>query len=311
MTKDAYGSVSKQQGMALDPIRNQWYLTQLQRLITPNSVVLDLGAGLGTLGLFAAKLGAKKVYMVEPQNIIKLIPKLADDNAVADKVVCLQGTIETVHIPEKVDIIISVFTGNFLLEENLLPSLFYARDKYLKKNGKLLPDSAQMWAVPVTIPKYHEQHIKKFDQPHNDLNVSALKKYLSNEIVIAHFIKPHHYISEPQLVKTVDFIESHSARCHQTNTFEALRTTTCQGFVGWFKIFSSENALSLSPSDAKTHWTPLLFLSEKTIKVKFKDNISININKTENTIWSWRFDCQETTESMSEMHTWLSRPPLL
>ena len=51
--------------MALDEVRNRAYAQALRRVITPESVVLDLGAGLGTLGLLAAKLGARRVYLVE------------------------------------------------------------------------------------------------------------------------------------------------------------------------------------------------------------------------------------------------------
>lgn len=41
----------------------------------------------------------------------------------------IQGTIETIELPEKVDVIISEWMGYFLLRESMLDSVVLARDK--------------------------------------------------------------------------------------------------------------------------------------------------------------------------------------
>lgn len=61
----------------------------------------------------------------------------------------IQGTIETVDIPEKVDIIISEWMGYFLLRESMLDSILVARDKFLKPDGALYPSHAHMYLGPV------------------------------------------------------------------------------------------------------------------------------------------------------------------
>ena len=61
----------------------------------------------------------------------------------------IQGTIETVDIPEKVDIIISEWMGYFLLRESMLDSVIVARDKYLKPGGALYPSHARLYLGPV------------------------------------------------------------------------------------------------------------------------------------------------------------------
>ena len=147
----AYNSIRSHQKMHFYQTRNDAYFKALQAVITPASVVLDLGAGLGIHGLLAANLGAKKVYLVEPQDVIGVAKQFAKANGFADRVECIQGRIEEVSLPEEVDLIVSVFTGNFLLEEDLLPSLFYARDTYLKPGGLMIPNAAVMEAVPVSL----------------------------------------------------------------------------------------------------------------------------------------------------------------
>jgi predicted RNA methylase len=115
-------------------------------------VVLDLGAGLGVHGLLAAAAGAKRVYLVEPEPVVQLAKEIARANGLADRIVILEGRIEEVELPEQVDLIISVFTGNLLYSEDLLPSLFHARDRYLKPGGHLVPDFAELLLAPCRRP---------------------------------------------------------------------------------------------------------------------------------------------------------------
>ena len=57
----------------------------------------------------------------------------------------IQGTIESIELPEKVDIIISEWMGYFLLRESMLDSVLVARDKFLKPGGALYPSHANMY----------------------------------------------------------------------------------------------------------------------------------------------------------------------
>lgn len=61
----------------------------------------------------------------------------------------IQGVIETVNIPEKVDIIISEWMGYFLLRESMLDSVLIARDKFLKPGGALYPSHARLYFAPI------------------------------------------------------------------------------------------------------------------------------------------------------------------
>ena len=57
------------------------------------------------------------------------------------------------------DIIISVFTGNLLFGEDLLPSLFYARDRFLAPGGTLLPDAARILVCPASAPQAYVDNV--------------------------------------------------------------------------------------------------------------------------------------------------------
>lgn len=52
------------------------------------------------------------------------------------------------QIPEKVDIIVSEWMGFYLLHEGMLDSVIVARDRFLKPNGLMFPESAAIYATP-------------------------------------------------------------------------------------------------------------------------------------------------------------------
>src|SRR4051812_36752137 len=97
-----YRSVASHRAMALDGTRNAAYGAALRQAIGPESVVLDLGAGTGLHGVMAAKLGAKRVYLVEPEDVIAVAEEIVRANGLQHTVRCLRGRIEDVQLPESV-----------------------------------------------------------------------------------------------------------------------------------------------------------------------------------------------------------------
>jgi len=301
----SYSSVENQLPMALDDTRNQAYLNALKKVITPESVVLDLGAGLGTLGLLAAKLGAKHVYFVEPEAVIKLIPKIAKDNNLDKKITCYRGKIEDVTLPEKVDVIISVFTGNFLLEEGLLPSLYFARDKYLKTDGVLLPSAGEMWLAPVNHEKFFQRHINRTSRPHHGLNISALNHYPRNTVTRSHGLNENHYLSSPVCLKRIDFMSSSITHANDSVDILITKDAPCHGFVGWLEIDLNSQTLSTAPHAPKTHWSSLFFPCETAIDMHKADSLTISVKKNPGVSWAWSFKLGEITQRLSELRNWL------
>jgi protein arginine N-methyltransferase 1 len=111
-------------------------------------VVLDVGAGSGILALFAARAGARKVYAVEATPMARHARALVEANGFGDVVEVIQGTVESVTLPEKVDVIVSEWMGYLLVRESMLDSVLAARDAWLKPGGSLWPSHARLWLAP-------------------------------------------------------------------------------------------------------------------------------------------------------------------
>ncbi len=301
-----YSSIHNHRSMFFDDIRNQYYFNAIKNVVNKDSVVLDLGAGLGLFGYMALMAGAKKVYLVEPAEIINTTRIIIKENNLSDKIECIEGKIEEIELPEKVDLIISVFTGNFLLSEDLLPSLFYARDKFLRPGGKLIPDRAKMIAVPVSAPEYYAKHIDCWLHPLQNIDLSLVHKFAANAL---YSDKPKKrevkFLSESIEILELDFMTATKAACKSSTETIVSEDGKLHGWLGWFDARVGDEWISTSPKHEQMHWKQVFLPLENPIDVNKGDKISFELNRPEFGEWSWIVEAGGKRQKHS---TFLSEP---
>jgi len=107
-----------------DLVRGETYRRAIESVITPDSVVLDMGAGSGILSFFAAAAGAKKVYAIERTDIVNLTRELAHLNGLSNRVEIIQADVLDIKLTEKVDVLVSEWLGLFAAVMGLVYLLF-------------------------------------------------------------------------------------------------------------------------------------------------------------------------------------------
>lgn len=293
--------------MALDRVRNEAYAAALRAAVRADSVVLDLGAGIGVHGLMAARLGAKRVYLVEPEDIIVVAEETVRANGLQDRVVCLQGRIEDVKLPEPVDIIVSVLTGNFLLTEDLLGSLFHARDTVLAPGGVLIPDAAVMEVVPVEAPELHTLEIGGWSEPQAGIDTGVVRAYAANSVFFrSDGVKAARWLAEPQDCHAVDFSTDAYAAVDVHTHHEIATAGLCHGWVGWFRMKLGEQWLSTSPQAAPVHWSSAFFPLDPPLMFKSGERVSFALTRAPRGDWTWRIQ----SDAGSQQHSTVLSLPL-
>ena len=132
-----YAQLLHQGNMLQDYVRTGTYRHAFMSNTTDftDKVVLDVGTGTGILALFAVQAGARKVYAVEASESAEVARTLVAANGYADKIEIIQGKLEEINLPEKVDIIISEPIGFLLVHERMLETYAVARERFLKPGG--------------------------------------------------------------------------------------------------------------------------------------------------------------------------------
>lgn len=302
----SYEDPVSQRSMVLDEWRNSFYKRALASVVTAESVVLDVGSGLGVLGFIAAGLGAKKVYMVEPETNQDAVKLIAQANGLQDRVELIKGTVEEAAIPEKVDVITSVFTGNFLLEEDLLPSLFFARDSFLKPGGLLLPGRGVMKVVPVSLQEYYDHQIGCWKTNSGSVDHSSMHSFAVNQIYFDSFEKkPFRELALESPVCELDFYSADEAGCDADISMIVTEPGILHGFIGWFDMSFEGDWLSTSPRQKATHWSQAFLPIDPAVEVAEGDVLRLKLHRPQYGQWSWIL---ETEGSRSQHSTFLSRP---
>ncbi|KAG7672538.1 hypothetical protein Ndes2526B_g08945 [Nannochloris sp. 'desiccata'] len=271
-----------------------------------NKVVLDVGTGSGILAIFAAKAGAKKVYAVEATSMAINAKRMVEAQGLEGVIEVIQGVIESVEIPEKVDIIISEWMGYFLLRESMLDSVVVARDRFLKPDGALYPSHARLFMAPIRtqiaaqrtadfqnsmhgwgefIEDMREMYGVEMDCLSADYRKEQ-KEYYSQTSAWTD-IHPSQMVGPPALIKAYDLktvtLEELKAPLNANFTMSVTERGSVDAYCGFFDTEfkgSTENpadfpiTLSTAPDPTgATHWGQQSFFLQPSLQVAAGDKI--------------------------------------
>ncbi|CAD5118988.1 DgyrCDS7650 [Dimorphilus gyrociliatus] len=277
---DSYSHFGIHREMLQDTVRTLRYKEAicLNEETLADKLILDVGSGTGILSMFCAKAGAKKVYAVEMSDIYYESLDIIRENKLEDKIHQIKGRLENIQLPEeKVDVIVSEWMGYFLFFESMLDSVLYARDKYLKSDGIMLPNICTLKIMAMTDEELYKRHITFWDDVYG-FRMSCLRKQELGEALVD-FVKKTSIVSdESELIslnlnecsiKDTEFKSLFKLTCQHSTTVHAL----CAYFDVDFKM-PKPVRLSTSPFEKGTHWKHTVFFLKHPIEVKEHEEIS-------------------------------------
>lgn len=280
----AYEDVEVQRLMLEDEPRTEAYKKAIfgNRNKIEGKVVLDVGSGTGILSIFCAKAGAKKVYAVEASNMAKLSREIIKENSMTEVIEVRQCLVSELELTEKVDVIVSEWMGFFLFHEGMLSAVIESRDRFLKPDGILIPESADLWVAPCRLPKYFDY----WNDVHG-IKMQSLGKFQrenQKEPVVSD-VDETDLIAEESVVKSVflktvkqDDIKQFRFRTLVVATSDGKYQGLCLWFVCNFSLDEDELLfLSTKPGDRKTHWKQTAIVFPFELEVEKGDPIAFEL----------------------------------
>ncbi|XP_002513022.2 probable protein arginine N-methyltransferase 3 [Ricinus communis] len=292
----AYSSFGIHREMISDKVRMDAYRQAILKnpsLLT-GAVVMDVGCGTGILSLFAAQAGASRVIAVEAsEKMAAVATQIAKDNGLwhsntqgegnskcTGVMEVVQGMVEELDIqiePHSVDVLVSEWMGYCLLYESMLSSVLYARDKWLRPGGAILPDTATIYAAGfgkggTSLPFWEDVY---------GLNMTCIGKELvqdAAQIPIIDIVNDCDLVTDAAVLQSFDLATMKPEDVDFTASIELKpklgKTTWCYGVVLWFDTdfttrFCKETpaVLSTSPFTPKTHWSQTILTFREPIAV--------------------------------------------
>lgn len=267
-----YWNLVGHESMLLDAVRCEAFHRALAETVTPESAVLDIGAGTGILSVFAAQAGARVVYAVERTHIADLARRIVAENGFTGRIRVLQGEMEAVELPEKVDVIVSEWLGGYGVDENLLPVVALARDRWLKPGGAMIPRAVTSWMAPVHDALLQQDVDFWYSRPYGvDLDPVG-RAAVRRSIPCCNNVKQEHLLAAPQVLWAVDAgtvpLERAGLPFEARLEFVAERAGTFNALAAWFHApLSGEVALCNGPAEPDTHWGRTIFPAGEALSV--------------------------------------------
>lgn len=215
-----YGQLLHQGNMLADYVRTGTYQKAFlqNNLDFQDKVVLDVGTGTGILAFFAIQAGAKFVYAVDASTASNVAQRLAKANGYENRIKVIQGKIEEIELPEKVDIIISEPIGFLLVHERMLESYVVARQRFLKPGGLMMPTTGSIVLCPFSDDNLYREHCSRasfwettnfYGLDFSCISAQAYSEYFSQAIV--GYIDVNTLISRQRTIHTIDFSQVDNA----------------------------------------------------------------------------------------------------
>jgi hypothetical protein len=235
--------------MLRDHRRVDAYRRALEACISPASVVLDLGTGLGTFGILACKLGAARVYTVDAADIITVAEENARANGVSERMRFLQARASDAELPEQVDVIISDLAGALPLFEEHIPALVHVREHFLKPGGVLVPRLARLFCAPISGNELHARIVGPWHSVDGVDFTPAETMALNTPQALA--VEPRHLAGEPQCWAELNYATIVSPNVSGTVNWTMTAPQVIHGVALWFEsVLHDEITISSGP------WSP-------------------------------------------------------
>ena len=273
---------------------------------------MDLGCGPGVFALLACKLGARRVYAVEPNNVMGLAREAAVANGFADRIEFFEKLSTEITLPEPATIIVSDLRGVLPFFEQNIQSIIDARTRLLARGGVLISRHDILWAAVVEAPEQYAELVNPW-QNQFDLDLSAGTRFITNNWRKTH-IKPDQFLAEPVCWNTIDYYEVDDCDARGEISWRAARNGTAHGFAVWFDSeLVDDIRFSNHPAAPLMIYGQGFFPFSHPVLVSEGDRIDLRLTANfvqDNYVWRWdtEFTDEERVKASFKQSTFYGAP---
>ena len=271
-----------------DTPRLRAYVEALKKSVKRGAVVLDLGCGPGFFALLSCQLGARRVYAVEPDDVIQIAREAAVANECAEKVEFFQDLSTAITIGEPADVIVSDLRGVLPWYQTNVQSIIDARTRLLANGGMLIPRCDVLWASLVEAAERYDEIVSPWER--TDVDLSVAKRVVTNTWRKAR-IEPDQLLTSPVCCYKLDYNEIETSDLEVNVLLEADRSGTAHGFALWFDSELIDGVgFSNNPREPELIYGQGFFPLPRPVAIEQGDRIELTLKADPvrgDYVWRW------------------------
>lgn len=277
--------------MIRDEARVASYVEALRRTVKPGSVVLDIGTGTGILSILACRFGARRVFAVEPGDVIELARHIAAANALEGQLEFIQGFSTAIELPERADVIVAEIHGVLPLFEKSMATLLDARTRLLAPGGTLIPARETIWASLVEAPARHARILAPWTQGPDGIDLRAGRIHATSQLYREVFDAAE-LIAPPVRWAVLDYLALKHTDVASRVSLRAMRDGSAHGIVMWFDSQLADGVeMSNAPGRPPLIFGNAFFPWPEPVPVREGDTIDIGLSAKllgDRYFWQWK-----------------------
>ena len=264
--------------MIADEVRMHAFERALAQAVRPGSVVADIGAGTGAISLAAARLGARKVYAIERDDVIEVARQIVGRNGLDERISCIQAPSGEVELPEPADVIVSDLRGVLPLYDGHITAVVDARSRFLASGGVQIAARDRLCAALAESSEEYSKNISVWEQ--DDFDLATARDLAVNSWWRVRF-KGHELLSAPQTIGVIDYTTVTDPRFRGEAVFETRRTGTAHGVCVWSEMeLAPEIGLSNAPGQPELIYGQAFFPLSRPLPLMSGDTVSFKLDAT-------------------------------
>ena len=278
--------------MIADRVRMAAYEAALRRSVKPGSVVIDIGAGTGIFTLLACRLGARKVYAIDPNPAIDVARAVVKDNGFRDRVEFITKMSTDVELPEQADVIVADVRGVLPMLGMSIGTMIDARSRLLRPGGVLIPKRDDLQVSVVEAPLLYQPIVRPWEEFHDGFDVTAARHAATSEWNAdrENPILPEQLLTPAQTWASIDYATVAGPDVGGAVTLRAARRGTAHGLVVWFDAtLTDDDRFSVQPG-TRCVYARVFFPWPSPVAVDVGASIQVDLRATlagDGYVFSW------------------------
>jgi protein arginine N-methyltransferase 1 len=266
------------------------YLEALRRVIGPGSVVADIGTGTGILALLACRLGARRVYAVDPSEAIEVARRTAAASGYSRRIGLIRDVSTNVELPETADVIVSDLRGVLPLHGRHIPSIVDARERLLSPGGILIPQRDRLWVGVVETEDLYRRHVAPWGESTYELDMSAARGVLTNTWTAGRLSRES-LLVEPEIWTTLDYRTVESPDVQGSLCWTIRSSAVGHGLGIWFDTTLVDGVgFSTAPGRPELIYGTAFFPFSEPLRLGAGDRVSVRLHADlvgDDYVWRW------------------------
>ncbi|MFC1776403.1 methyltransferase domain-containing protein [Pseudomonadota bacterium] len=265
----------------------------IHKAVKPDDIVAELGCGVGTFGIFAARAGARRVFGVDSGPVIELARQVSEANQVG--VEFIAGDARDVDLPEPATLLIFEDFSTGVLDGPVPGILNSARERWMAEQHRVIPQRITLNLAPIQAASAWREALplEELGERPYGIDLKPLADIAPKSMSIIRSPKDAVLLAPSSVVLDHDLVESLPSRWSTNGVFELPGDGSFDGLCMWFDmVLDDTESYSNNPASSGVYGQ-VFFPAPARWPVNSGDRLGFKLRFDSTPfggVWKWSFD---------------------